>query len=58
MIAEGLPSMMVDFMSDLNAAHKAGEMALVTQTVRELTGRPARSFKEFAREHAHVWIQA
>jgi hypothetical protein len=27
----------------------------MTETVREITGGPARSFKEFARDHAQGW---
>jgi nucleoside-diphosphate-sugar epimerase len=32
-----------------------GETAFVTQAVAELAGRPARSFREFARDHAEGW---
>jgi uncharacterized protein YbjT (DUF2867 family) len=55
MLAGGLPAMMVHFLLDLHAAYKEREMAAVTDTVRELTGRSARSFKEFARDHGPGW---
>ena len=55
MLAAGLPQMMVDFLLDLHAAYKAGEMAVVTETVQQLTGRPATSFRVFARDHAQGW---
>jgi hypothetical protein len=40
---------------DLFAANKMGRTAVVTQAVRELTGRPARSLREFAFDHAQRW---
>jgi uncharacterized protein YbjT (DUF2867 family) len=55
MLAQGLPSVMVDALLDLFATNKAGKAAVVTETVREITGGPARSFKEFARDHAQGW---
>jgi hypothetical protein len=45
-------------MLDLYAVQKAGRMALVTQTIRELIGRPARTFREFAQDHARGWLPA
>jgi len=55
MLASGMPEGMVDFLLDLHAAYKAGEMSGVTDTVRELTSRPARTFQEFVRDHAQGW---
>lgn len=51
----GMPSLVVDVMSSLNTLIAAGYVAEVTDTVRQLTGRPARTFADFVREHAHVW---
>jgi hypothetical protein len=45
--AEGLPDMLLKAW----AAAK-GQPALVTSTVAEVTGRPARTFAEWARDHA------
>jgi uncharacterized protein YbjT (DUF2867 family) len=55
MLSQGLPPAMVDGVLDLFATNRAGKAAAVTETVREMTGRPARSFKEFARDHAGGW---
>lgn len=55
MLAQGLPSMMADSVLDLLAANKAGRTGVVTDAVRELTGRSARSFREFALDHTQRW---
>jgi uncharacterized protein YbjT (DUF2867 family) len=55
MLSQGLPPAMVDGVLDLFATNRAGKAAVVTETVPELTGRPARSFKRFARDHANDW---
>ncbi len=34
---------------------KAGRLSDVTQTIPELLGRRARSFDQFARDHAGSW---
>ncbi|MFD9795177.1 NAD(P)H-binding protein [Streptomyces sp. NPDC059070] len=34
---------------------RAGAKSSVTDTVREVTGRPARSYEEWARDHAHAF---
>ena len=57
MLAAGMPEPMVDGLLSLFAANKAGRTAVVTDSVEELTGRPARSFREFARDHAEAWKQ-
>jgi uncharacterized protein YbjT (DUF2867 family) len=57
MLSAGLPPVMVDPVMDLLAGNKAGETAVVTDAVQELTGHPARSFEEFARDFAEVWQQ-
>jgi nucleoside-diphosphate-sugar epimerase len=55
MHAQGTPSPMVDGILDLFSTNKAGKAAVVTDEVRAITGRPPRSFKEFARDHAEGW---
>lgn len=55
MLGEGMPPIVVDGVLDLCATQKAGKMAAVTETVSELSGRPARSFAEFARDHSREW---
>jgi uncharacterized protein YbjT (DUF2867 family) len=55
MLAAGLPSMLVDFLMDLHASYRVGEMALVNDNVLQLTGRSATTFKAFARAHAENW---
>lgn len=51
----GMPDLVVDVMSSLNQLIAAGYVAEVTDTVRQLTGRPPRRFADFAREHADAW---
>jgi uncharacterized protein YbjT (DUF2867 family) len=55
MLSQGLPPAMVDGVLDLFATNRAGKAAVVTDAVRDITGRPPRSFKEFARDHAEGW---
>jgi hypothetical protein len=43
---------------ELWALEKAGESTLVTDDVARVTGRPARSFADFARDHSAVWVPA
>lgn len=52
----GLPDPVVEVMSSLNQLIAAGHVAEVTDTVQRLTGRPARTFADFAREHAGAWV--
>lgn len=51
----GMPDLVVEVMSSLNTLIAAGYVAEVTAAVQQLTGRPARSFADFAREYAPVW---
>jgi uncharacterized protein YbjT (DUF2867 family) len=48
----GLPRWLVEDMLVLCASFREGYGAAVSPAVKELTGRPARSFAEFARDHA------
>lgn len=40
---------------ELHGIDKAGYATLVNDEVAKLTGTPARSFKDFAKEHAARW---
>ncbi|KUG06614.1 SDR family oxidoreductase [Solirubrum puertoriconensis] len=55
---QGAPQWMVDSMMELNALGKAGHLAGTTPAVEQLTGRPPRSFQEFAQEHRHELMPA
>jgi uncharacterized protein YbjT (DUF2867 family) len=55
LLGAGMPAALADPLLDLFAANKAGETAFVTDAVRELTGRAARGFADYARDHAHAW---
>ncbi|UYZ59056.1 SDR family oxidoreductase [Hymenobacter latericus] len=53
---QGAPQWMVDSMMELNALGKAGHLAGTTSAVEQLTGRPPRTFQEFAQEHRHAFV--
>ena len=55
MLGLGMPAWMVDAMLELHAIDKAGYAAVVTDDVAKITGTPARSFADFAKEHAASW---
>jgi uncharacterized protein YbjT (DUF2867 family) len=52
MVAAGMPDVLADAMNELNALAQAGHVAGVLDTVETVTGRPARSFRRFADDHA------
>ena len=52
MAAAGLPDWLPDFLDRLHARFRAGDFSDVTDTVERLTGSPATTIEEFAREHA------
>ena len=52
LLASGIPAWNVEGMLELMRATREGWMAGVTREVERLTGRPARTFAAFAREHA------
>jgi uncharacterized protein YbjT (DUF2867 family) len=58
MLGFGLPEPMVDAVLQLWEANRSGATAHVTGVVEEITGRPGRTFAEFARDHAGAWQQA
>ena len=51
----GLPAESAEFAADLDRRLADGLDDRVTSTVADLTGRPARSFREFAEENRHHW---
>ncbi len=55
MKAMGMADLMVQAIMELHGASKAGYLSVVTETVRQLTGRAPKSFTDFAREHAASW---
>jgi uncharacterized protein YbjT (DUF2867 family) len=52
---EGVPRWLVEDMLILFAAVREGYAAGVTDTVRAVTGHPARTFRQFAREHVDAF---
>jgi uncharacterized protein YbjT (DUF2867 family) len=55
MLANGMPEWLADGLCDLYGVLRAGHGAATTSVVRELTGRDARSFDQFARDHAFTF---
>lgn len=55
MLEAGMPPDMVDAVLDWYAATKSGRTRVVTDTVRELIGRPSTTFMDFARDHVDAW---
>ena len=51
----GMPEMVIDVMSSLNQVIAAGYVAELTDTVRQITGRPPKTFEEFAQENIDAW---
>lgn len=51
-----MPAEMVDAMMELNGISKAGYAATITDTVERITGQPARSFAEFARDYHACFV--
>lgn len=52
MLGAGMPPAYVDAIVDLNAAMRSGALDAVTDTVRAVTGREARTFEDWARRNA------
>ena len=48
----GLPQWMVDALTDLHASQKQNRWTAVTSDIEKVTGKPATSFEQFARDHA------
>lgn len=55
-VREGLPAAVIESALAIAAYQRAGgKTVTITSTVADLTGRPPRTFAEFAREHAAVF---
>lgn len=52
MLGMGMPSAVVDAMLELTNLVRAGQTAQVSNAVETITGKPARSFEAWARDHA------
>lgn len=58
MLSRGMPEWFVGAMVEVMQHTRAGAAAHVTDTVARVTGRPARSYDDFAREFASVYVPA
>lgn len=57
-LAAGVPAWLVEDMLFLYGAYREGYGGAVSTTVRDVTGREPRSFREFARENAARFLDA
>lgn len=55
MTSMGMPEMLAEAMNELYALAPAGHLAGVLDTVEKVTGRPGRSFRQFAQDHARAF---
>jgi hypothetical protein len=53
MLADGRPPALVDAL--LSAAENRSASTLVTSTVEDLTGKPSRSFPQWAHDHREAF---
>jgi uncharacterized protein YbjT (DUF2867 family) len=58
MVSSGMPDWLADALNGLFAIFAAGHASSTTSVVPDVTGQPARSFAQFAREHAEVFRHA
>lgn len=58
MIRRGMPHDFAQAMGQVIAGVRRGEADKVTETVKQITGRPAQRFSDWARERANVWLSA
>lgn len=58
MTGMGMPQSLADAMNELYALAPAGHLAGVLDTVQAVTGRPPRTFVEFAEDHAFAFKSA
>lgn len=55
-VREGVPPAVIESILAISAYQRAGgKIATITNTVADLTGRPPRTFNEFAHEYAAVF---
>lgn len=52
MLQAGVPQWQVDALMDLHATYKQNRWTAVTSDIEKITGNPATSFAQFARDHA------
>src|SRR5437762_7182457 len=52
MLQAGLPQWQVDALMELHAGNKQNRWSAVTSDIEKVTGKPATSFGQFARDHA------
>ena len=55
MVTAQMPEWMIDVILELNAWAKASQGGEITTTVKDVLGRPAHTFREFARDYADRW---
>ena len=55
LLETGMPDWYVEVQMDFHAALREGGASIVTDTVESVTGKPPRSFEQFAREHAALF---
>jgi uncharacterized protein YbjT (DUF2867 family) len=55
LLASGMPEWHVDVQVDFSTALSAGQAAIVTNTVEAVTGKPARTFEQFIRQHVALF---
>ena len=55
LLATGMPEWHVEVQMDFHTALREGGASIVTDTVETVTGKPPRSFEQFAREHAALF---
>jgi uncharacterized protein YbjT (DUF2867 family) len=55
MLDTGLPQWMVDTLTELNNILKQGWTANVATTLKDLTGKDATTFEQWASEHKNAW---
>jgi uncharacterized protein YbjT (DUF2867 family) len=55
MLGAHMPEWLVNVILELNAWTRNSHASEITSTVQDLLGRPARTFREFARDYAAQW---
>ncbi len=56
MLAEGMPELLADRMLDLERYFREGRPSLITEDIKQVTGREPRSYEDFIRETAAAGI--
>ena len=55
MLGAHMPEWMVDIILEINAWAKESKGGEITTTIKDVLGRPAHTFREFARDYADRW---